>query len=66
MSDVSSRNGTNYRKLASIRYAILNRRQKDASYLKGESVNTELMKSLMRSITSARVISFEGRITADG
>ena len=66
MSDVLSRNGTNYKKLVSIRYAILNRRQKDASYLKGESVNMELMKSLMQSATSARVISFEGRITADG
>lgn len=66
MSDASSRNGTNYRKLASIQYAILNHHQKDVSYSKGESVNTELMKSLMQSTTSARVISFEGRITADG
>ena len=66
MSDVSSKNGTNYRKLASIRYAILNRHQKDASYSKVESVNTELMKSLMQSTTSAKVIFFEEKITADG
>ena len=66
MSDASSRNGTNYRKLASIRYVISNHHQKDISYSKGESVNTELMKSLMQSTTSATVIFFEERITEDG
>lgn len=66
MSDASSKNGTNYRKLASIQYAILNHHQKDVSYSKGESVNTELMKSLVQSTTFATVIFCEERITADG
>lgn len=35
-------------------------------YSKGESVNTELMKSLMQSTTFATVIFCEERITADG